>query len=93
MNPKTIFLIIISVLITIVLMKNTDEINFWFFGETSISKLAVLSVMFFTGAVVGFMLGRPQKKHIKDEDIEEDEASLNKPHTPFLSEEDRDYIS
>lgn len=93
MNAKTIFIIIVSAVVTIIMMKNTDEMDFWLFGETSISKLAVLGVMFFVGAIVGLMLGRPRKKHTTDEYIHEEESSVNKPNPRLLSEEDRDYIS
>ena len=68
-------------------MKNTDEVNFWLFGDTSVPKLAVLGVMFFSGAVVGYMLGRPRRRI-----IETDESTNNEPQKS-LSQEDRDYIS
>ena len=87
MSAKTIFIIIISVLVTIILMKNTDEVNFWLFGDTSVPKLAVLGVMFFSGAVVGYMLGRPRRRI-----IETDESTADEPQKT-LSQEDRDYIS
>ncbi|MBK1439188.1 LapA family protein [Parapedobacter sp. ISTM3] len=62
MRAKTIIIIIITVLVTVILMKNMDEVNFWIFGTRSVPKLAVLGIMFFIGAVVGFLLGRPRKK-------------------------------
>ncbi|MBC7745243.1 MAG: hypothetical protein H7096_09085 [Flavobacterium sp.] len=93
MNPKTVFIIIISVLITIVLMKNTDEMQFWFFGETTIPKLGVLGIMFLTGAVIGFMLGRPKKPTILNNVDFEKEISTDKPLTQYLTDEDRDYIN
>jgi hypothetical protein len=87
MSAKTIFIIIVSVLVTIILMKNTDEVNFWLFGDTSVPKLAVLGVMFLSGAVVGFMLGRPRRRNTDSEELSE--ASTER----TLSQEDRDYIS
>lgn len=87
MSVKTIFIIIISVLVTIILMKNTDEVNFWLFGDTSVPKLAVLGVMFFSGAVVGYMLGRPRRRMTETGEITEDQPGKT------LSQEDRDYIS
>ena len=87
MSAKTIFVIIISVLVTVILMKNTDEVNFWLFGETSVPKLAVLGVMFLSGAIVGFMLGRPRKGTTGNEEMKEEQAGDG------LSQEDRDYIS
>jgi len=95
MNAKTIFIIIISVLVTIILMNNTDEVNFWLFGDTSVPKLAVLGVMFFTGAIVGYMLGRPRKKAVLDEEVTERKIhnESNEIDRHYLSDEDREYIS
>jgi uncharacterized integral membrane protein len=87
MSAKTIFIIIISVLVTIILMKNTDEVNFWLFGDTSVPKLAVLGVMFLSGAVVGFMVGRPRRRTTTSEELTEERGEST------LSQEDRDYIS
>jgi len=78
---------IISVLVTIILMKNTDEVNFWLFGDTSVPKLAVLGVMFLSGAVVGFMVGRPRRRTTTSEELTEERGEST------LSQEDRDYIS
>jgi uncharacterized integral membrane protein len=70
MNSKTIFIIVVTILVTVILMKNTDEVNFWIFGNHSIPKLAVLGVMFGIGLILGYMAGRPRKsKQISVEDI------------------------
>ncbi|NEU08097.1 hypothetical protein GZH53_07205 [Flavihumibacter sp. R14] len=87
MSAKTIFLVIISVLVTIILMKNTDEVDFWLFGDRSVPKLAVLGVMFLSGAIVGFILGRPRRRSTTDDHFPEDLTKKT------LSQEDRDYIS
>ena len=95
MSAKTIFIIIISVLVTVILMNNTDEVDFWLFGDTSLPKLAVLGVMFFAGSIVGYMLGRPRKKETADEDALEDHPlkASNAEDRDYLSDEDREYIS
>jgi hypothetical protein len=95
MTAKTIFIIIISVLATIILMKNTDEVDFWLFGDTSLPKLAVLGVMFFAGAVLGYMLGRPRKKAVLEEGVAESGSRTlsNELDRDYLSDEDREYIS
>ena len=64
MSPKTIFIIVVTILVTIVLMKNTDEVNFWIFGNHSVPKLAVLGVMFGIGLIVGYLIGRPKKPKV-----------------------------
>lgn len=95
MSAKTIFIIIITILVTIVLMKNTDEVRFWIFGDTDIPKLAVLGTMFGLGLIVGYMLGRPRKKIILNEYPEEN-GDLDETNPPFkkpLTDEDRDYIN
>ncbi|SFC47910.1 hypothetical protein SAMN05421747_11237 [Parapedobacter composti] len=83
MSAKTIFIVVITVLVTVILMKNMDEVNFWIFGTRTVPKLAVMATMFFIGAVVGFLLGRPRRKV----GIEEEE--VNKP----LNRADEDYIT
>ncbi len=90
MRAKTISIIVLTVLVTVILMKNMDEVNFWIFGTRSVPKLAVLGTMFFIGAVVGFLMGRPKKKHEDHEPDTDDPAfEANKP----LNQDDNDYIN
>ncbi|HEY1024090.1 MAG TPA: LapA family protein [Sphingobacteriaceae bacterium] len=92
MRIKTILIIGITILVTIVLMKNTDEVDFWIFGTRYISKLTILAVMFALGFIVGFVAGRPRRK-----DVEHHEQEIQKNYDPDdrdkLSDEDREYIS
>jgi uncharacterized integral membrane protein len=70
MSSKTIFIIVVTILVTIILMKNTDEVSFWIFGNHSVPKLAVLGVMFGVGLILGYMAGRPKKaKELPSEDV------------------------
>lgn len=94
MSFKTIFIVIISVLLTVILMNNTDEMSFWLFGDTRIPKLTILGSMFGLGLVAGFILGRPRKKVIQE--TYDDREDLTRPpeeagHSS-LSDEDREYI-
>lgn len=96
MSLKTIFIIIVSVLVTIILMNNTEEIQFWIFGNAKIPKLAVLGFMFGLGAIVGYLAGRPRKEssnhqNFENKEIEFDDDNGDKQNK--LSDEDRDYIS
>ncbi len=96
MSFKTIFIIVISVLVTVILMNNTDEIDFWIFGEARIPKLTILGSMFGTGFLVGFLAGRPRKKSplVADTGLAARE-NQPAPHTETrgeLSDEDREYI-
>jgi uncharacterized integral membrane protein len=92
MSIKTIFIIIITILVTVILMNNTDEVNFWIFGQMYIPKLAILGVMFALGFIAGYMAGRPRTRV-----NEIQEAEIQKNFDPSdrdkLSDEDREYIS
>ena len=98
MGLKTIFIIIVSVLVTVILMNNTDEVHFWIFGDARIPKLAVLGVMFVLGFIVGFMAGRPRKKTALLTHTEPAAGTDKQYHDSdnerrdYLSDEDRDYI-
>jgi uncharacterized integral membrane protein len=92
MSGKTLFIVITSVLVTIVLMKNTDEIDFWLFGVTSIPKLVVLGTMFGLGFVFGMMAARPKKKEPAHREPEFEVVAPQERNSQ-LSDEDRDYIS
>jgi uncharacterized integral membrane protein len=92
MRIKTMFLILITVLLTVVIMQNTDEVLFKFlFATFRISKLVILLAVAIVAFIIGVLVGRPGRpKYIKghDEEIE----TTNKPSNT-LSDEDRDYIS
>ncbi len=97
MTFKTIFIIVVTVLVTIILMNNTDEVSFWIFGDVRLSKLAVLGVMFGLGLIIGFLAGRPRKKiqtvPFNDTDSIHDKDSVYiQNDSDQLSDEDRDYI-
>ena len=92
MRIKTMIIIIITVLFTVVIMQNTDAVFFKFlFATFHISKLVMLLVVAVFGFIIGVLVGRPSRpKYVPghNEDIE----TSNKP-TSTLSDEDRDYIS
>jgi len=92
MSAKTIFIIVVTILVTIILMKNTDEVTFWIFGDARIPKLAVLGVMFALGFIVGALAMRPRKKPAFNEDANQETISSQQNNSD-LSDEDRDYIS
>lgn len=98
MSIKTVFIILITALVTIVLMNNTEEIDMWLFGTTRISKLIILAVVFVLGFVVGALVMRPRKKKVLEEEddnyLEEDPQNIPvNTYKTKLSDEDRDYIS
>lgn len=106
MKVKTILIIVITALITIILMKNTDSVEFWIFGTYYIQKLTILATMFVLGIIVGLSLGRSSKRKTTQENdpepedvayLETDDRS-NPIHPPYeaprkpLSDEDQNYI-
>lgn len=92
MKAKTIFVIIITAILTIFLTVNSDAVEFSFIiGEpVSVSKLVVIGICILIGFILGFIVGRPRKTLSSyDNEIERNDADRN----PELSDEDRDYIS
>jgi uncharacterized integral membrane protein len=90
MSVKTIFIIIISVLVTVILMNNTDDVNFWIFGNTRVPKLAILGAMFVLGLIIGYLVGRPkQSRKPNHPDLVAEDDNLPE---DYLSDEDREYI-
>ena len=88
MSVKSIFIILISILATLVVINNTDAVHFWFFGDTEISKLAIIGGVFFTGWLIGFLMGKSgtkPKDKTEFEEYEEEESGL--------SHEDKEYIN
>lgn len=90
MNAKTVFVLFITILLTIFLTVNSDAVDFDFIiGEpVSVSKLVVIGICVLIGFILGFIVGRPRKT-ISSYDSEIEKAE----NKPTLSEEDRDYIS
>lgn len=92
MRIKTMFIIFVTMLLTVVIMQNTKEVPFTFlFATFYVSKLVMLLMVAIVSFIVGVMVGRPSRpKYIQGR--EEDPEEL-KTKTDTLSQEDRDYIS
>jgi len=91
MRIKTIIIILITVLLTIVIMQNADDV--WFrilFFKIYVSKLSVMLLVAIVAFVLGWLIGRPKKV------IRLGDASGNQDpdddHPGTLSKEDREYI-
>lgn len=93
MSAKTISIIILTALLTIFLMVNTEPVDFNFLVTTvPVSKLLVIGVCIIIGFIIGYVVGRPRKTVSSyDDEIERNQPSIEKKNT--LSDEDRDYIS
>lgn len=93
MSGKTIFIIILTALLTAFLFLNSDEVpfNFIVVNDVLVSKLLVIGVCVLIGFIIGFIVGRPRKTVSSyDDEIEKNQPVSNKKE---LSDEDRDYIS
>jgi uncharacterized integral membrane protein len=91
MRGKTIFIILLTVIVTIFLVSNTDEVEFNFlFTTKDVSKLVVIGVCTFLGFVLGYWAGKPRTV-VSTYDDQHDHTEP-KPKDS-LSDEDRNYIS
>ena len=92
MSAKTFSIIILTALLTIFLMVNTEPVDFDFLVTTvPVSKLLVIGICIIIGFIIGFVVGRPRKTVSSyDDEIERNQPVSNKKE---LSDEDRDYIS
>ena len=92
MSIKNIIALVIVVLLTIVIMQNTDEVKFTIlFSTVYMSKVAVLTAVAVAAFILGVLVGRPKnKKYNIGEHYDELHQGEDK---NTLSDEDRDYIS
>ncbi|HEY0244896.1 MAG TPA: hypothetical protein VGC01_04980 [Mucilaginibacter sp.] len=91
MSIKTIIIIIITVLLTIVLMQNTDAVKFTLlFTTVYISKLVMMTAVSVVAFILGILVGRPKKAKY---DIGGYHDNIHKGDADTLSDEDREYIS
>ena len=86
------FIIFITVLLTVVIMQNTDKVLFKFlFADFMISKLILLLVVGVLSFIIGVLVGRPSKPKYIPGQSEENNKLKKEPDT--LSDEDREYIN
>ncbi|MDB5155667.1 MAG: hypothetical protein JWR50_374 [Mucilaginibacter sp.] len=92
MRIKTMVIIFITVLLTVILMQNAEPVRFTIlFGTFYISKLVALAGFSVVAFILGVLVGRPKKVRSIADSYPEDNSTNNK--TDTLSDEDRDYIS
>lgn len=92
MRITTMLIIIITILLTVVLMQNTDTVRFTIlFSDVRMSKLTAMATTALVGFVLGYMVGRPKRARQIAPDYREDD--IDKDNSDTLSEEDRRYIS
>ncbi|MFI5138254.1 MAG: LapA family protein [Sphingobacteriales bacterium] len=92
MRIKTIVIILITVLLTVVLMQNKDNVDFSFLWATfRISKLLMLALVAAIGFILGLLVGRPKSVKRLGGDVPDNDTEKSK--TSTLSNEDKDYIN
>jgi hypothetical protein len=85
-------IVIITVLLTVVIMQNTEHVDFNFlFATFRISKLLMLLLVAVAAFIAGVMVGRPGRPKYIPGQVED--ADPNKKKLDTLSDEDREYIS
>ena len=93
MRNKTIFIIVLTILLTVFLMMNTDAVEFNFiFMKSEVSKLVVIGAFTFVGFILGYWAAKP-KVLVSSYDRESDAHVEDTAPKDHLSAEDRDYIS
>ena len=92
MSIKTIFIVVVTILLTAAFAQNTDKVPFAFlFANFYVSKLGLMATVAVVAFILGIMAGRPKKAKF---DIEGYHDNIHKKEDPnTLSDEDRDYIS
>ena len=92
MRTTTMLIIFITILLTVVLMQNTNAVTFTIlFTDVRLSKLTVMASTTAVGFVLGYMVGRPKRARYIAPEYRENDTDDNDSDT--LSEEDRKYIS
>ncbi|MDB4918100.1 LapA family protein [Mucilaginibacter sp.] len=92
MRIKTIVIIVITILLTIVLMQNTGRVNFDFLWATFwMSKLVMLFFVAVISFVLGVLVGRPKRVKRLGGDFSDGNYDKGNPNT--LSDEDKEYIN
>jgi len=92
MRIKTIIIILITVLLTVMLMQNTGRVNFEFLWATfAMSKLVMLAFVAVIAFILGVLVGRP--KRVKRLGGDPTDIGLEKGKTNTLSDEDKEYIN
>ena len=92
MRIKTIIIILITVLLTVILFENSETIPFKFLWATFLmSKLLVLLFVAAISFVLGVLVGRPKRVKKLGGDYTGD--NYDKGTSGTLSEDDKDYIN
>jgi uncharacterized integral membrane protein len=92
MRIKTIIVLVIAVLLTVIIMQNTQSV-LWtvLFANFYASKIVMLLGMSVVAFFLGVLVGRPSRRKFPKNPSDDIDSTDPKPNTQ--SDEDRDYIS
>ena len=92
MKLKTIIALVIVVLLTVVIMQNTEPEKFTIlFISLNIPKLVMLTAASVAGFILGLLVAWPRKrKFTSEQQFDQDDQHYK---TRTLSDEDKDYIN
>jgi uncharacterized integral membrane protein len=91
---RNIFLILITVIITVVCVKNPQSVQLNFLGESQVALWKLLLAFFIAGIVFVSLLKIGKKKQRAYEEEEKDESEEeNSDRKSQLSDEDREFLS
>ena len=92
MRIKTIIIVAITMLLTVVLMQNTETVKFTFlFTDFYIPKLVMMTLVSVVAFILGVLVGYPKKVKKPGGTLMEDDFKKGISNT--LSDEDKDYIN
>ncbi|MCO5948715.1 hypothetical protein [Mucilaginibacter flavidus] len=92
MRIKTIVIIVITILLTIVITQNSKEDFFNFLWATfRISRLIMLLIVAIIAFILGVLVGRPKRVKKLGGDYTDNNSDKSAPGT--LSDDDKDYIN
>ncbi|MDR2270283.1 MAG: lipopolysaccharide assembly protein LapA domain-containing protein [Sphingobacterium sp.] len=91
---RNIFLILITVIITVVCVKNPQSVQLNFLGESQVALWKLLLTFFIAGIVFVSLLkiGKKKQRAYEEEEIDESEEEISDRKSQ-LSEEDREFLS
>lgn len=105
MNLKLIFVVIVTVVLTVFFMQNAEMVQVsFFYSKVQVSKLALLPGLAVAGVLIGFIIGRSGRSRAarrRELLYAEREQTFNQTNTGNhenlpgrnLSQEDQDYIN
>ncbi len=97
MQFKYIFIILVTVVLTVFFMQNSEPVDVMFlFTKMKVSKLALLPGLAIFGFLVGYVMGRTGKRRAeKQRDLKSGPNASDSETLPSkgrLSQQDEDYI-